>query len=53
MLRQSLHELNIATRGRGFYEFTASVQELVREAFLLLRSTRAFMQNPMVVFQPL
>jgi len=32
MLRQSLHELNIATRGRGFYEFTASVQELVREA---------------------
>ena len=32
MLRQSLHELNIATRGRGFYEFTASVQELVRDA---------------------
>lgn len=32
MLRQSLNELNIATRGRGFYEFTASVQELVREA---------------------
>ena len=32
MLRQSLHELNIATRGRGFYEITASVQELVREA---------------------
>jgi len=31
MLRQSLHELNIATRGRGFYEFTASVQELVRD----------------------
>jgi len=31
MLRQSLHELNIATRGRGFYEFTESVQELVRE----------------------
>ncbi len=32
MLRQSLHELNIATRGRGFYEFTASVHEMVREA---------------------
>lgn len=32
MLRQSLHELSIATRGRGFYEFTASVQELVRDA---------------------
>ena len=31
MLRQSLHELNIATRGRGFYEFTASVQEMVRD----------------------
>ena len=32
MLRQSLHELNIATRGRGFYEFTESAQELVRAA---------------------
>ena len=32
MLRQSLHELNIATRGRGFYDFTDSIQELVRTA---------------------
>lgn len=32
MLRQSLHELAIATRGRGFYEFTDAVQELVRDA---------------------
>ena len=53
MLRQSLHELNIATRGRGFYEFTASVQELVCDVFLRLRSARAFVQNRMIVFQPL
>jgi secondary thiamine-phosphate synthase enzyme len=32
MLRQALHELAIATRGRGFYEFTDAVQELVRDA---------------------
>ncbi len=32
MLRQSLNHLNIATRGRGFYDFTDSVQELVSEA---------------------
>lgn len=32
MLRQALHELSIATRGRGFYEFTDAVQELVRDA---------------------
>ena len=32
MLRQSLHQLNIATRGRGFYDFTDSLQELVHEA---------------------
>lgn len=25
MLRQSFHELNLATRGRGLYEFTAEV----------------------------
>jgi len=29
MLRQSLHELALPTRGRGFYEFTDAVQELV------------------------
>lgn len=34
MLRQALHELAIATRGRGFYEFTDAVQELVRDAKL-------------------
>lgn len=34
MLRQSLHEIAIATRGRGFYDFTESVQELVRDAKL-------------------
>lgn len=34
MLRQTLHEITIPTRGRGFYDFTASVEELVREAGL-------------------
>ena len=29
MLRQSLHELVVPTRGRGFYEFTDLVQGLV------------------------
>lgn len=34
MLRQSIHEIAIATRGRGFSDFTEPVQELVREAKL-------------------
>lgn len=29
MLRQSLHELTLATRGRGFTEFTDAVAELI------------------------
>ena len=31
MLRQSLHELVIATRGRGFYEFTREVGQWVEQ----------------------
>src|SRR5262245_9326557 len=34
MLRQSVHELEIPTRGRGFYEFTRRVEELVVESGL-------------------
>jgi secondary thiamine-phosphate synthase enzyme len=34
MLRQSVHELVIPTRGRGFYEFTGEVAALVRQAGL-------------------
>jgi len=34
MLRQSVHELEIPTRGRGFYEFTRRVEELVAESGL-------------------
>lgn len=34
MLRQSVHELEIATRGRGFYEFTSRVEQLVAESGL-------------------
>jgi len=32
MMRQAIHELSIATRGRGFYEFTELVAEQVRVA---------------------
>jgi secondary thiamine-phosphate synthase enzyme len=32
MLRQSVHELVVPTRGRGFYEITASAQELVTQS---------------------
>lgn len=32
MLRQSAHELEIGTRGRGFYEFTSRVEQFVLEA---------------------
>lgn len=28
-MRQSIHELEIATRGRGFYDFTSRVEQLV------------------------
>ena len=34
MLRQSLHELSIRTRGRGFYELTDEVLDLVRRSGL-------------------
>jgi len=34
MLRQSLHELVIKTRGRGFYEITADVEALARQGNL-------------------
>lgn len=32
MLGQSLHELVLSTRGRGFYEFTEQVADLVRHS---------------------
>ena len=31
MLRQAIHEIRIATRGRGFYEFTNEVQSWVAQ----------------------
>ncbi|MGA3284397.1 MAG: secondary thiamine-phosphate synthase enzyme YjbQ [Verrucomicrobiota bacterium] len=31
MLRQAFHELTVATRGRGFYEFTREVERWVDE----------------------
>lgn len=34
MLRQSLHELTFATRGREFHEFTRDVADLVRQSRL-------------------
>ena len=48
MLRQSIHELVIGTRGRGFYELTREAEEVVRRgeittglATLQLRHTSA------------
>jgi len=32
MLRQSMHELELRTRGRGFYDFTEQVQALLGQA---------------------
>jgi secondary thiamine-phosphate synthase enzyme len=34
MLRQSLHEIDIATRGRGFYEFTDEVHSVLGQTKL-------------------
>lgn len=34
MLRQCLHELQVSTRGRGFYEVTEQVEGFVRESGL-------------------
>lgn len=34
MLRQSLHEVTVRTQGRGFYDFTDSVQGLVAKSAL-------------------
>src|SRR5213593_4084275 len=34
MLRQSVHDLEIRTRGRGFYEFTDQVQTLAAQSGL-------------------
>jgi secondary thiamine-phosphate synthase enzyme len=31
MLRQSVHELEIGTRGRGFYEFTNKIEQFVAD----------------------
>jgi secondary thiamine-phosphate synthase enzyme len=31
-MRQSLHEIDLSTRGRGFYDFTDQVEALVRKA---------------------
>ena len=32
MLRQSVHEISVATRGRGFYEVTDEISSLVRRS---------------------
>jgi secondary thiamine-phosphate synthase enzyme len=34
MLRQSIHEIVVSTRGRGFYEFTGEVEGMVSAAGL-------------------
>jgi secondary thiamine-phosphate synthase enzyme len=45
MLRQSLHQIDIATRGRGFYEFTDRVQSLLEEAKLHMGAVTLHVQH--------
>jgi secondary thiamine-phosphate synthase enzyme len=45
MLRQSLHQIDIATRGRGFYEFTDRVQSLLEEAKLHMGAATLHVQH--------
>src|SRR6266498_3142389 len=45
MLRQSFHELIVPTRGRGFYEFTDSVQECVARSGVKLGLASIHLQH--------
>ena len=45
MLRQSIQELVVATRGRGFYEFTDSVREHVTDSGLKIGLATLHLQH--------
>jgi secondary thiamine-phosphate synthase enzyme len=45
MLRQSQHEITIATRGRGFYEFTDQVSALLAQAKLQIGQVTLHVQH--------
>lgn len=44
-MRQSVHEVEIATRGRGFYEFTERVEELVSKSGLKIGLATIHLQH--------
>ncbi len=45
MLRQSQHEMTVATRGRGFYEFTDEITGLLRGTGLQLGQVTIHLQH--------
>jgi secondary thiamine-phosphate synthase enzyme len=45
MLRQSVHDLVLPTNGRGFYEFTDSVERLVEDSGLKTGLTTLHLQH--------
>ncbi len=45
MLRQSQHEITIATRGRGFYEFTEQLVSLIHDAKIVMGQMTAHVQH--------
>jgi secondary thiamine-phosphate synthase enzyme len=45
MLRQSQHRITIATRGRGFYEFTGDVAEQVRQSGIQIGQATLHLQH--------
>ena len=44
-MRQSVSQIHIATRGRGFYEFTKDVAKLLREAQIVTGLATLFVQH--------
>jgi secondary thiamine-phosphate synthase enzyme len=45
MLRQECHELSVSTKGRGFYEITEQVTDILREARLQTGLCTLFVQH--------
>ena len=45
MLRQAQHQIVIATKSRGFHEFTAEVEKLVRQAGLQVGQVTLHLQH--------
>jgi secondary thiamine-phosphate synthase enzyme len=44
-MRQAVHQIVIATRGRGFHEFTADVSKYLRESLIVTGLATLFVQH--------